>query len=91
VIGPSGNYTPMAVAVTVNLALMACSFALVYNQSIQNYLVIVQCSLTSVAVFLMFYVACKDPGIINPSTHDSDKVRPLTRDLNGISDDETHY
>lgn len=90
-IGPSGNYTPMAVAVIVNLALMASSFALVYNQSIQDELVIVQCSLTSVTVFLMFYVACKDPGIINPSTHDSEQVRPLTRDLNGVSDDETHF
>ena len=52
---------------------------------------IVQCSLTSVTIFLMFYVACKDPGIINPSTHDSEQVRPLTRDLNGVSDDETHF
>ena len=79
-------------AVLVNVSLVIASGALIFSENCNDTLVYIQGVLTFMTIFLMFYVACKDPGIINPKTWTEERgSEQLIRDHNSIDDAETHF
>lgn len=90
-VGPVGNHCALIVATLFNLGLVLLTGFLVYSEVPDDRMVAVQAVLSLIMIFLMWYVACKDPGIIDIATFDSDQVRPLTRTDHNIDDAETHY
>ena len=92
--GPTGKCNKFLVVTVLNLALVAGVFGLVRldpaypNNDQYSYTMAVMVLLTQLS---MCYVATKDPGFINPATHDSASVRRLTRVEKGVNDVETPF
>lgn len=68
------------VATVFNLLLIGCVGLLVKSGTTPNEPIYVEAGLAGATIFLMFYVAFKDPGYINALTFDSSKALPVTKD-----------
>lgn len=79
------------IATVFYLLLVGCVVLLIWSSAIPNIFVYIEAGLVGSTLFLMFYVACKDPGYINIRTYDSSKSTHLTKSQNDINDDETLF
>ncbi len=73
--GPAKMQMPLFVATSFNLGLFSLVLGLWFLNCnpISDEVIIGQLSLIAVQQFLLMYVACRDPGILNPKTYISEQ------------------
>lgn len=94
VCGPAGKCSKLVVVTFINVALVAGVFGLVRLDPAypdNNQYAYTMAGLVLLTQLSMCYVATKDPGFINTATHDSEKVRRLTRVEKEVNDAETPF
>ena len=91
VCGPKGKGMGIGIATAFFMVVFGLTALLIMSQYVDNFYIFIQLGLTAATQFMLLYVACRDPGFIDPQSYDSSKVNRLTRTHNDINDEETVF